>query len=265
MERGQSASQPQRVLSEGEEQTLIRLTQSGDDGARERLLTQNMRLIYSIARRYHCRSLTLDDLVQEGIIGMLVAIERFDPTHGCRLSTYASHWIRQAIARAVEQNDRLIRLPVHATTELRLLESARVELRQSLHREPDTDEVAEACGMPTERVRQLIGATEPVSLEQLVGEDQDMQLGEIAVDEQAIDPEAGTLAGASIQELRRLLSILERRERTVIERRYGMDGKPPLSLQELSGHMGISREGVRQIELRALAKLRRALRASQWD
>ncbi len=252
-------------LSEADELALIRRTQSGDDRARERLIAQNMRLVYSIARRYRCRSLTLDDLVQEGVIGLLTAIERFDSTHGCRLSTYASHWIRQAITRAVEQNDRLIRLPVHASSELRQLELTRTELRQQLQRDPDVDELADASALSSERVRQLLGATEPVSLESLVGEDQDMQLGEIAADENAVDPEQGTLAGAGAEELRRMLTLLEARERRVIEMRYGLTGQPAMSLQDMSARMGISREGVRQIEVRALARLRRALRAAHWD
>jgi RNA polymerase primary sigma factor len=260
-----AATEATKLLSGREEAALIRRAQQGDDRARERLIEVNMRLVYSIARRYRCRSLTLDDLVQEGVIGMLVAIDRFDFTQGCRLGTYASHWIRQSIARAIEHNDRLIRLPVQASSELRQLEQARAALRQRLHREPSDEELAEECCLSAERVTQLVSATDPVSLEALIGPDQELALGEIAADENAPDPEAGTLAGAEGEELRRILERLDPRERQVIEYRYGLNGCPAHTLQEMSRRLGISREGVRQIEVRALNRLRRALRASQWD
>jgi RNA polymerase primary sigma factor len=254
-----------KLLTNHEEAALIRRAQQGDDRARERLIDVNMRLVYSIARRYRCRSLMLEDLVQEGVIGLLVAIDRFDFTQGCRLGTYASHWIRQSIARAIEHNDRLIRLPVQASTELRQVEQARAALRQRLHREPTEEELAEECCLTSERVSQLVTATDPVSLEALIGPDQELALGEIAADENAPDPEAGTLAGAEGEELRRILERLDPRERQVIEYRYGLNGRPAHTLQEMSRRMGISREGVRQIEVRALNRLRRALRAAQWD
>jgi RNA polymerase primary sigma factor len=244
---------------------LIRRAQAGEASAREQLTAMNMRLVFSIARRYHCRSLTLEDLVQEGLVGFLAAVDRFDPAFGCRLSTYATHWIRQAISRAIDQHDRLIRLPLQASTELRQLEQARSALRQRLQREPDLDELAAECGLAGDRVAQLFGAAEPVSLETLIGPDQELQLGEVAADETATDPEAGTLAGAGVAELHRMLERLEPRERRVLELRYGLGGQSACSLQEMSAKMGLSREGVRQIEVRALARLRRALRAAQWE
>src|SRR5262245_7189546 len=163
-----------KILTSQEEAALIRRAQAGDDRARARLVQLNMRLVYSIARRYRCRSLTLEDLAQEGIIGLLVAIDRFDFTQGCRLGTYASPWIRQSIARAIEHNDRLIRLPVQAASELRLLEQARSQLRQQLNREPHAEELAAASSLSTERIGQLMGATDPVSLEALIGPDQEL-------------------------------------------------------------------------------------------
>jgi RNA polymerase primary sigma factor len=254
-----------RGLSAHEESSLIRRAQAGDAQARERIIELNMRLVYSIARRYHCRSMTLDDLVQEGVIGLLTAVDRFDGGYGCRLSTYATHWIRQSITRAIEQHDRLIRLPVQATSELRQLEQARVAMRQKLNRDPDVEELAAECSLAVERVAHLLGTGEPVSLDTLVGPDQELHLGEVAVDDRAPDPEAGTLADAGMDEVRKVLTTLETKERRVIELRYGLTGEVPISLQEMSERLGISREGVRQIEVRALARLRRALRASHWE
>src|SRR5262245_23654458 len=227
-----------KILTNQEEAALVRRAQSGDDRARERLVQLNIRLVYRIARRYRCRSLTLEDLAQEGIIGFLVAVDRFDLTQGCRLGTYASHWIRQSIARAIEHNDRLIRLPVQAASELRLLEQSRSQLRQELNREPNEEEIAGACSLTSERICQLMGATDPISLEALIGPDQELSLSEIAVDDNAADPEEGTLAGAGRDELRRSLRVLDERERHVILRRYGLDGNPALTLQEMSALMG---------------------------
>lgn len=261
------APQPDRgmIPSPMEELSLIRRAQAGDSAARERIIEMNMRLVYSVARRYHCRSLTLDDLVQEGVIGLLVAVDRFDTEFGCRLSTYATHWIRQSITRAIEQHDRLIRLPVQAATELRQLQQARQRLQQRLQREPDLEELAAECDLAHERVAQLLGTCEPVSLDTLLGPDQELALGDVAVDESATDPEEGTLADAGALEVRRALETLDPKERRILELRYGFSGEGPKSLQEMSEYLGISREGIRQIEVKALKRLRRLLHASQWD
>ena len=260
-----NAPTDERLLSPVEERRLIERAQGGDDRARERLVEMNMRLVYSIARRYRCRSLMLDDLVQEGAIGLLMAIDRFDMGQGCRLATYATHWIRQSITRAVERGDRLIRLPVQASGELRQVENARAALQQRLNREPDVDEIAAECGFSSQRVSDLLGAIDPVSLDTLIGPDQEVALSEVAVDEDAVDPEAGTLAEAGGHVLRRVLERLDARERRVVEMRYGLSGQSPLTLKDVSVALGISREGARQIEVRALARLRYALHAEEWD
>ncbi len=254
------------LLTREEESELLIQAQGGDEFARERLIQANLRLVFSIVRRYHCRHLTQEDLVQEGIIGLMVAIQRFDSSRNCRLSTYATHWIRQAIARSIEQHDRLIRLPVHASSELRQVQKATHMLRQELQREPDAEELASACGLAVERVCHLRESIqEPVSLEMLVGEDQDVNLLDLTLDQSSPSPEDGTMHDANMSMLEDLLGILRPRERKVIEQRYGFGGIRPSSLQELSEELEISREGVRQIEARALKKLRRAWRSSQWD
>lgn len=254
------------LLSRDEELTLIRRAQAGDRAAMDRLVRANVRLVSSVARRYRCRSFSTEDLVQEGVLGLILAIERFDTDRGCRLSTYALHWIRQAIARAAEQKDRLIHVPVQATAELRRLQKLREESQRVLGREPQDEELAEVTGIPVERVRRLLGTVqEPVSLEAMIGAEQDSPLLELAEDTEALNPETGALWEACQQDVRRLLASLRPRERQVVQDRFGLDGRTPQTLDEISRTLRISREGIRQIEARAIRKLRHALRESHWD
>lgn len=254
------------LLGRLEEAALIRRAQKGDQTAVRRLIEANLRLVYKIARRYRCRSYTLEDLVQEGVVGLMCAIERFDGTRGFRLSTYALHWIRQAIARAVEQNDRIIHVPMQATSDMRRLLRLREERQRQLGR-PITDaELAEESGIPEERIAQLLGtADDAFSLETTVGADQETSLLELAEDPSATDPEDHALRGFYSQQVRHLVSTLRPRERWVVEERYGLEGKNPQTLDELSRRLRISRERVRQIEVRAIQKLRHALRATHWE
>lgn len=255
-----------RLLRRSEEAELITRAQRGDRRAQERLITANLRLIYRIARRYRCRSYSHEDLVQEGIVGLMQAIDRWDPERGCRLSTYAVHWIRQAIARAVEQNDRLIHVPLQATVDLRRLVRLREDLERVLGRMPNEGELADAVGLSEDRVRQLLGTIEDaISLEALVGGDEDTSLMELAEDPDALNPEDGALMGEYRQQLRQLVDGLRPRERWVVEERFGFDGRHPQTLEEISRQLQVSRERVRQIEARAIQKLRHALKAQQWD
>lgn len=255
-----------RLLDRYEEAELIRRAQSGDRQALERLIETNIRLVYSLARRYRCRSYSQEDLVQEGIIGLVQAVERFDEARGCRLSTYAMHWIRQGIARAVEQNDRLIHVPIQASAEMRRVQKLRDQLTRRLGREPSDPELAEATGIPEERLAQLLGTVqETISLEALVGQDHESSLLDLAEDPSAKNPEEDALALAYHNSLRELVQTLRPREREVLEERFGFGGRNPTTLDELSRRMRMSREGVRQIEARAIQKLRRAIRAAQWD
>lgn len=261
----ESASDP-RLLRRSEEAELITRAQRGDRRAQERLITANQRLIYRIARRYRCRSYSQEDLVQEGVVGLMQAIDRWDPQRGCRLSTYAVHWIRQAIARAVEQNDRLIHVPLQATVDLRRLLRLRDDLEHVLGRMPNEGELADAVGLSEDRVRQLFGTVEDaISLEALVGGDEDTSLMELAEDPNALNPEDGALMGEYRQQLRQLVDGLRPRERWVVEERFGFDGRHPQTLEEISRQLQVSRERVRQIEARAIQKLRHALKAQQWD
>ena len=253
-------------LGKQDEARLVRKAQAGDRVALARLIEANTRLVYSVVRRYRCRSYSQEDLVQEGILGLIAAIERFDAGHGCRLSTYALHWIRQAVARAADQNDQLIHIPAQAKAEARRLRKLREEQQQALGREPTEDELAAISGMEEERIKQLLGTVqEPVSFESLVGEDQDASLLELAEDPTAVNPEQGALAESYRQQVRRLVSSLRPRERQVLEERFGLAGGHPRTLDELSRQLRMTREGVRQIEARAIRKLRHALRSAQWD
>jgi len=249
-----------------EEARLIRSARAGNRQALHRLVEANIRLVYKIARRYRCRSYTLEDLVQEGIVGLMAAIERFDETRGFRLSTYALHWIRQAIARAVEQNDRMIHIPMQATTEIRRLARIREDWTRASGHSPSTTELAQETGLSEERIEQLLGTTEDAfSFESTVGAEQDTSLLDLAEDPTAADPEDEALRGFSRQHVRGLIECLNERERWVLSERYGLDGRSPQTLDEVSRALRISRERVRQIEVRAMQKLRHALRASHWD
>jgi len=253
-------------LSRGEEIALVRRAQGGDRRAMDRLIEAHTRLIYSVARRYRCRSHSVEDLHQEGTLGLMLAVERFDPAHGCRLSTYALHWIRQAIARAAEYNDRLIHIPAQASSELRRLRKLQEELQRELGREPSDLELAEASGVDEARVAQLLGTVEePVSFDAMIGEEQDSSLLELAEDPSAINPEVGALEGTYREQVRRLIGTLRPREQEVVMERFGLGGRPAVTLDELSRRLRITREGVRQIEARAIRKLRHALRSAQWD
>jgi len=249
-----------------EEALLVRRAQRGDAAAREKLVQGNLRLVHSVARKYRCRRLAMEDLIQEGIVGLITAIERFDGARGCRLSTYAVHWIRQNIARAVEQNDRLIRVPVQASVQIRQIQRLREDLLRSLNREPTEAEMAQASGLTEERISYLLhSAQDAISLETLVGEEEELSLVDMAEDPEAVNPEEDLVSAAYRQQLRVLVEGLCPRERQVLEERYGFGGRTPRSLQEVSAILRISREGVRQIELRAMRKLRQSLRQMQWD
>jgi len=254
------------VLRRDEEVALIRRGRQGDRKAVERLVQMNLRLVYQVARRYRCRSYLTEDLVQEGAVGLMRAIERFDERHGCRLSTYAMHWIRQSIARAVEQNDRLIHVPMHASAEQRRLLKLREEHQRDRGYPPSDAELAEVTGIREERVAQLLGTVQDtLSLEALTGTEGDSSLLEMTVDRTAPDPEEDALLKADRQRLRSLVATLRERERQVLEARFGFNGGEPRTLEDLSRQLGVSRERVRQIETGAIRKLRLALRNSGWD
>lgn len=243
-----------------QEMRLILEARTGNSEAMEDLIGRHSRLITLVARRYRCRSHSQDDLYQEGVIGFLTAIERFDPQIGCRLSTYALHWIRQSIARAVERKDRIIHIPARATSEMRALERARQQWQARHCREATSHDLADETGLTEERIeRLLLALQETVSLEQVLGGDIESGLPEMAADSSLHDPAEKLINDWRLNELWSGMEQLRPRELSILCARFGLDGAPPRTLDELGRTYGLSREGVRQVEVRALRKLRQAL------
>ncbi len=247
------------LLTADEEVALAREIRAGNPEARQRMVESNLRLVISIAKRYRCRGLSFEDLVQEGIIGLMAAIARFDPDKGYRFSTYATHWIRQAIGRAIDNHSRLIRLPSHVSDSMRKLERCRMLLARRLGRQPTLGELAQETELPLKKIQSLVqSCQEPLSLDAMLGEAEETSLGDLLLDTGAPDPELVTIRSRGREALEVMLSVLRPRERRVIEKRFGfVDGRVH-SLQEVGEQMKMSREGVRQIEVRALRKLREA-------
>lgn len=249
-----------RLLTAREEVILAARAKAGDAAARQAMMEANIRLVMSIARRYTCKSLTFEDLVQEGILGLLEAINKFDVTRGLRFSTYATYWIRQAIVRAIEKQDRLIRLPVYGCDAVRKVERAERSLAETLGRPPTPEEVARETGLPVRLVKNIAQyGQDPLSLDAMVGDSDDTLFADLVVDAEAMDPADTALDTMDRDVLLQQVRFLEPREQMVIERRFGLfDGKVH-TLKEIADQLAMSREGVRHVQLRALRKLRDAL------
>lgn len=248
------------LLTVTEEIELTERIRRGDERARERMIEANLRLVVSIARHYNCRGMTFEDVVQEGILGLMSAINKFDPTKGFRFSTYATYWIRQAIVRAIEKQSRMIRLPTYAYHAVGKLERSSMQLSDKLGRQPTSEELASETTLSVSTVNALLQSIqEPVSLDVLLGEAEDYTLGDLQLDAEAQDPEDHALQAADRENLTRILGVLKPKERTVIENRYGLRDGRVRSLKELAQELNMSREGIRHIETRALRKLRHAV------
>lgn len=246
-----------KLLTGKEEVDLARQVQSGDASARGKLAASNLRLVVSVAKRYCGRGLDLLDLIQEGSIGMMRAIEKFDPSQGYKFSTYATWWIRQSISRAIADKSRLIRLPVHVSDTRTKLRKVVALLWKALDREPTINEIALASQLSVEQVQFALQASKgTVSLDAQVKENVEMSLSEVIADDSGRPPDDAAsdslLAGA----VHRALATLTEREREVIRRRYGIEGDAK-TLQQVGDALNLSRERVRQIELSALKKLRK--------
>ena len=245
-----------RLLTPAEERELARRKDLGDEDAKRRLIECNLRLVMSITRNYTKASVPLLDLIQEGNLGLIRAVEKFDYRLGFKLSTYATWWIRQAVTRALAEQGRTIRLPVHVAEQVRRVTRARRVLAQKLNRDPDLDEIAAESGFTPERVRELLELVEdPVSLETPVGDGESLY-GDMIEDTNAIEPDVQTSERLRASELAKALDQLNPRMRLVLAQRFGLDGVAPKTLEEVGAGLGITRERVRQLESRALRELR---------
>jgi len=250
-----------KLLTAVEERSLARRVQAGDYAAKEKLIEANMRLVVSIAKNYLSSGIPLEDLIQEGAIGLMTATERFNPTMGYRFSTYATQWIRQSIGRAIDNKSKAIRLPAHISESLRKIDKARSELRRTLGAEPTTEQIAAHTGLSMKKMNSLLQTTqEPVSLDMTVGDDDNTALSSLVLDKTAADPQDELIANEMRMEIEAILNTLDDREQVVMRKRFGFDEDDKLVLQQIGEELNISRERVRQIEAQALRKLRSAAR-----
>jgi RNA polymerase primary sigma factor len=251
------------LLTPAQERELARLKDEGDEDAKRKLIESNLRLVMSITRNYTKAGVPLLDLIQEGNLGLIRAVEKFDYKLGFKLSTYATWWIRQAITRALADQGRTIRLPVHVAEQVRRVMRSRRVLAQKLNREPLLTEVAKESGFPIERVRTLLELVEdPVSLETPVGDGESLY-GDLIEDTKTDRPDIVTAEHLRSAELAKALERLAPRMRHVLSRRFGLDGQATQTLEEVGADLGITRERVRQLESRALRELRSVAPALQ--